>query len=163
MAYKWINELGSKLDMAEDEMSGVNLCPRLCTLAATCFSTYDVCLEHVPWILTNDDDIAIAVHCPVIVHDNTPSVLEDDDSRYLIRILNRHRPLLHFLESFFRIDVKSNPSGFDRGLASLWLVSAGRSPRVGMFFLALTHGGIPLENCHKRSPNIQRTQASWEA
>ena len=120
VAYKWINELGSKLDMTEDETSRATLCRRLCTLAVTCFSTYDVCLEHVPWILTSDDDIAIAVHCAVIVHDNTPSVLEDDHSRYLIRILNRHRRLLHFLESFFRIDVKSNPSGFDRGLASLW-------------------------------------------
>ncbi|KAH9056702.1 hypothetical protein EDB87DRAFT_1687037 [Lactarius vividus] len=120
VAHKWINELGSKLDMAEDETSRTNLRRRLCTLGATCFSTYDVCLEHVPWMLVGDDDIAIAVHCAVIVHDNTPSILEDDDSRYLIRLLNRHHRLLHFLEPSLRERVPSDPSGFDKGLASLW-------------------------------------------
>ncbi|KAI9431719.1 hypothetical protein H4582DRAFT_2084583 [Lactarius indigo] len=118
VAHKWIDELGSKLDMAEEETSRATLRRRLCTMAATCFSTYDVCLEHVPWTLTSDNDVAIAVHCAVIVHDNTPSILEDD---YLIRLLNRHRRLLHFLEPHLRERVLSNPSGFDNGLASLWL------------------------------------------
>ncbi|KAH9036254.1 hypothetical protein EDB84DRAFT_1588067 [Lactarius hengduanensis] len=117
VAHKWINELSSKLDTAEDETSCTNLRQRLCILAATCFSTYDVCLEHIPWTLDSDVDIAIAVHCAVIVHDNTPSVLKDDD---LIRLLNRHRRLLHFLEPSLRKCVQSNPSGFDQGLASLW-------------------------------------------
>ncbi|KAH9169113.1 hypothetical protein EDB89DRAFT_1908861 [Lactarius sanguifluus] len=120
VAYKWINKLGSKLDITEDETSRTNLRRRLCTLAATCFSTYDVCLEHVPRTLASDDDIAIAVHCAVIVHDNTPSILEDDKSRYLIRLLNRHRRLLHFLEPSLRERVQSDPLGFDQGLANLW-------------------------------------------
>ncbi|KAH9036252.1 hypothetical protein EDB84DRAFT_1560971 [Lactarius hengduanensis] len=120
VAHKWINEIGSKLDMTEDEMSRTNLRRRLCTLAATCFSTYDVCLEHVPQILASDDDIAIVVHCAVIVHGNTPSNLEDNHSRYLIRLLNRHRRLLHFLEPSLRKCIQSNPSGFDRGFAGLW-------------------------------------------
>ncbi len=120
VAHRWINELGSKLETIDDETARTNLRRRLCILAATCFSTYDVCLEHVPWALSNDSDIAIAVHCAVIVHDNTPSILEDDDSRYLIRLLNRHRRLLHFLEPSLREGVQSNPSGFDHGLASLW-------------------------------------------
>ncbi|KAH9009784.1 hypothetical protein EDB84DRAFT_1163543, partial [Lactarius hengduanensis] len=120
VAHKWIVELGSKLDMIEDETSRTNSRRRLCTLAATCFSTYDVCLEHIPWTLASDDDITIAVHCAVIVHDNIPSILEDDHSRYLNRLLNRHRRLLHFLEPSLRECVQSNPSGFDQGLASLW-------------------------------------------
>ncbi|KAI9432033.1 hypothetical protein H4582DRAFT_1884511 [Lactarius indigo] len=120
VAHKWINELDSKLDVTEDETSRTNLRRRLCTLAATCFSTYDVCLEHVPWTLARDDDIAIAVHCAAIVHNNTPSILEDDHSRYLIRLLNRHHRLLHFLEPFLHECLKSKPSGFDHGFASLW-------------------------------------------
>ncbi|KAH9017600.1 hypothetical protein EDB84DRAFT_1276503 [Lactarius hengduanensis] len=120
VAYKWVNELGSKLDITEDETSRTNLRRRLCTLAATCFSTYDVCTEHVPWMLASDDDIAIAVHCAVIVHDNTPSILEDDHSRYLIRLLNRHRRLLHFLEPSLRECVQCDPLSFDQGLAGLW-------------------------------------------
>ncbi len=120
VAHTWVNELVSKLDMTEDETSRTNLRRRLCTLAATCFSTYDVCLEHVPWTLASDNDIATAVHCAVIVHDNSPSILEDDHSHYFIRLLNRHRRLLHFLEPSLRERAQSNPSGFDHGLASLW-------------------------------------------
>ncbi|KAH9180324.1 hypothetical protein EDB89DRAFT_11871 [Lactarius sanguifluus] len=112
VAHKWINGLGSKLDTAEDETTRTNLC----RLAATCFSTYDVCLEHVPWTLDSNDDIAIAVHCAGIVHDNIPLDLEDNHSRYL----NRHHRLLHFLEPFLHKGVQSNPSGFDQGLTSLW-------------------------------------------
>ncbi|KAF8270965.1 hypothetical protein EI94DRAFT_1698461 [Lactarius quietus] len=99
VAHKWISELGSKLESIDDETARTNLRRRLCTLAATCFSTYDVCLEHVPWTLSSGSDIAIAVQCAVIVHDNTPSILEDE---YLIRLLNRHRRLLHFLEPSLR-------------------------------------------------------------
>ncbi|KAH9062248.1 hypothetical protein EDB87DRAFT_329798 [Lactarius vividus] len=120
VAHRWISELGSKLETTDDETARANLRQRLCVLAATCSSTYDVCLEHVPGILSSDGDIAIAVHCAVIVHDNTPSILKDDDSRYLTRFLNRHRRLLHFLEPSLRDGVQSNPSGFDRGLANLW-------------------------------------------
>jgi hypothetical protein len=120
VAYKWIGELGSKLDLTEDKAACTNLRRRLSILAATCFSTYDVCFEHVPWTLSSDSDIAIAVHCAVVVFDNTPSILRGDDSRYLTRLLNRHRRLLHFLEPFLRKGVESYPSGFDHGLASLW-------------------------------------------
>jgi hypothetical protein len=118
VAHKWINELSSKLDMTEDETTRTKFRRRLCTLAATCFTTYDVCLGYVPQALASDDDIAIAVHCAVIVHDNTPSILEDD--HYLVRLLNRHHRLLHILEPFLRSEVQSNPLGFDQGLAGLW-------------------------------------------
>ena len=122
VTYNWIGELGSKLEKTEDGKSCADLRQRLGILAATCLSTYDVCFEHVPWILSNDrdNDIAVAVHCAVIVHDNTPSILASDGSRYLTRLLNRHHRVLHFLEPFLRKGVQSNPSGFDLGLASLW-------------------------------------------
>ena len=104
--------------MTEEETLRTNLRRRLCTLAATCFSTYDVCLDHIPWTLASDNDIAIAVHCAIIVHDNTPSTLQDDHC--FVWLLNRHHRLLHILEPFLRKDVQSNPSGFDHGFASLW-------------------------------------------
>ena len=120
VAYKWIGEIVSKLDEIEDETSHAKLRRRLCTLAATCFSTYDVCLEHVPWTLSSDNDIAIAVHCAILVYDNTPSNLRGDDSRHLSRLLNQHRRLLHFLEPFLCGCVQSNQLGFDHGLAMIW-------------------------------------------
>jgi len=78
----------------------------------TCFSTYDVCFEHIPPILARDDDIAVAVHCAGILF-NIYSTSE-------YRPLNLHRRLLHFLEPFLRECVQSNPSGFDSGVTSLW-------------------------------------------
>jgi hypothetical protein len=120
VAHNWISDLDSKLETTDDETARTNLRGRLCILAATCFSTYDVCANHVPWTLSSDSDIAIAMRCAVIVHDNTPSILTDDGSHYLIQLLNRHRRLLHFLEPTLRERVQSMPSGFDRGVASLW-------------------------------------------
>ncbi|KAH8991107.1 hypothetical protein EDB86DRAFT_3065229 [Lactarius hatsudake] len=120
VTHRWIGELGSKLATTDDEMSYTDLHRQLCVLAATCFSIYDVCPEQVPWMLSSDSDFAIAVHCAVTVHDNTPSTLEGDDSGYLTRLLNRHRRLLHFLEPNLHQCVQSNPSGLDQGLASLW-------------------------------------------
>ncbi len=111
--YKWIDELNVKLDIAEDEKSCTSLRQRLCTLAATCFSTYDVCLKHTPSILATDDDIAIAVRCAGVFFDNVHSTIE-------YRLLNRHHRLLHFLEPLLCERVQSNPSGFDSGITSLW-------------------------------------------
>ena len=121
VSHKWINELGSKLEKTEHEKLCADLRRRLGILAVTCFSTYDVCIKHIPYTLSDDSDIAVAVQCAVIVHDNlTPSILGDDKSRHLSRLLNRHHRLLHFLEPFLRKGVQSNPSGFDHGLARLW-------------------------------------------
>ena len=120
MAHNWIGELDSELDETEDETARKNLRWRLCTLAATCLTTYDVFPEHVSGVLSGVSDIAIAIRCAVIVNDNTPSILRGDNLGYLSRLLNRHSRVLHFLEPFFHIAVQVYPSGFDRGLASLW-------------------------------------------
>ncbi|KAI0296910.1 hypothetical protein B0F90DRAFT_1819762 [Multifurca ochricompacta] len=121
ITHKWIGEIASKLDTMEDETSRANLRLRLCVLAATCLSTFDVCLEHVPNILSTNDDFAIAVQCAVMVHDNTPSTVSLSGFYHLIRSLNRHHRLLRFLEPFLRQGVRSHPEGFDLALASLWL------------------------------------------
>jgi len=120
IAHKWIHDLGPKLDTTEDDTTRNNLRRRMCALAATCSSTYDVSFEHVPWTFASDDDIAIALHCAVVLRDNTPSVIEDDESCYLNQLLNRHDRLFHFLEPFLHERIQSNPSGFDRGLAIIW-------------------------------------------
>jgi hypothetical protein len=120
VTHGWIRQLGSKLDMTQDETSLANLRHRLCSLAATCVSTFNVCLEHVPSVLSTDDDFAIAVQCAVIVHDSSPPILRDDASLYLTRLLNRHHRLLHCLEQFVLAGILSNPSGFDLALERLW-------------------------------------------
>jgi hypothetical protein len=119
VTHEWISQLGSTLDMTQDKTSRANFHRRLCSLAATCLSSFGVCVEHVPNVLSFDEDFAIAVRCAVIVHDSTPSI-RDDVSPYLARLLNRHHRLLHLLEPFFLKGLQSNPSGFDCALARLW-------------------------------------------
>jgi hypothetical protein len=112
----------------QDETARAGLRHRLCMLAATCFSTFDVSAEHMPVILANEEDISIAMQCAVIVHDNTPSSLSDDDSLYLIRMLNRHRRLLHDIEPIFRESSQgvfskarlSHSAAYGHALSLLW-------------------------------------------
>jgi hypothetical protein len=84
-----------------DESLRTNLQYRLCMLAATCFSTFNVCPEHISATLVNEEDFSIAMECAVIVNVNTPSSLSGDDLLYLNRMLSRHRRLLHSLEPLF--------------------------------------------------------------
>jgi hypothetical protein len=88
-------------------------------LAATCFSTLDVCPEHIPAILTTEEDFSIAIQCAVIVHDNTSQSLSGDNSVYFIRMISRHRRLLHSLEPIF--SQSSCVGAFDHALSLLWL------------------------------------------
>ena len=120
MTHDWVGQLCSKLDTTQDESSRDNLRHRLCSLAATCVSTFDVCFKHIPNVLSTDEDFAIAVRCAVIVHDNTPSILPHDVSLYLSRLLNRHHRILHFLERFFLEKMCSHSPGVNDALARLW-------------------------------------------
>jgi hypothetical protein len=128
LTYRWTCEVGKKLESTDDETSYAGLRRRLCMIAATCLSTFDVCGNHIPVTLASDEDFSIAIQCAVIVHDNTPPSLSDNDSCYLAQIISRHRRILHYLEPIF-----SQPSptldeakllhaeAFDHALAQLWL------------------------------------------
>jgi hypothetical protein len=70
-------------------------------IAATCFSTFDVCSKHVPTVLVTEEDFSVAMKCAVIVHDNKPPSLSDGNSPYLARMLSRHHRLLYHLEPTF--------------------------------------------------------------
>jgi hypothetical protein len=119
LTYRWICELKEKLESTHDEKSCASLRRRLCMLAATCFSTLDVCPEHIPAILATQEDFSIAIQCAVIVHENKSLSLSGDNSVYFTRMISRHRRLLHSLEPTF---IKSSrPSAFDHALSRLWL------------------------------------------
>ena len=126
LTYRWTCEVGKKLESTDDETFSAGLRLRLCMLAATCFSTFDVCLEHVPAILATETDFSIAMHCAVIVHDNTPPSRSDGNSPYLVRMLGRHRRLLHHLESTFSQSIPGDlqllhADAYDKALELLWL------------------------------------------
>jgi hypothetical protein len=122
-------ELGLKLDYTQDETSRAGLRRRLFMLATTCFSTFDVCPEHIHAILAIEEDFSIAMQCAVIVHDNTPPSLSDDNSLYLARMFSRHRRLLHYLEPILGQSLPAvvghvkllRAGAYDHALAKLWL------------------------------------------
>ena len=82
-------------------------------LAATCFSTFDVCPQHIPATLSSEEDFSVAMQSAVIIHDNafSPVSLPKGDEQvpgaeYLQRVhynrmLRRHYRLLHNLEPIF--------------------------------------------------------------
>ena len=111
VTHLWVCAVREKLESTQDETVRAGLQQRLCTLAATCFSTFDVGLERASSLLSNDEDFSIAMQCAIIVHDNTPSSASNDNSFYLTRMLSRHRRLLHDLEPIFR---RSDPNALDR-------------------------------------------------
>src|SRR5216683_419063 len=122
VTYQWMGEVHKKLDSTHDETSRVGLQSRLFMLAATCFSTFDVCPEHVPATLANEEDFSIAIQCAAIAHDNIPQY----HSGYLTQMLSRHHRLLHNLEPIFSqpsppISGKLlHSSAYDDALARLW-------------------------------------------
>ena len=119
LTYRWICELEKKLESTNDETACAGLRRRLLMLAATCFSTLDVCSEYIPAILTKEKDFSIAIQCAVIVHDNTSLSLSGDNSVHLTRTISRHRRLLHSLEPIF--SQSSHAGAFDDALSRLWL------------------------------------------
>jgi hypothetical protein len=130
VTHGWIGELRNKLDSPLDETSRTGHQRRLCMLAATCFSTFDVCPEHICTTFACEDDFSIAMQCAVIVHDNTLFDSEENaESRYLTRMLRRHRRLLHSLEPFFgqsfppicRRTGLLHAEAYDDALAQLWV------------------------------------------
>lgn len=130
LTYRWVSEVGKKLESTDDEPSCVALRRRLCMLAATCFSTFNVCSKYFPATLTSDEDFSIAIECAVIVHDNTPpspSLSDGNHSVYLTQMISRHHRLLHYLEPIFSQSLPSNEAkllhegAFDLALARLWL------------------------------------------
>jgi len=116
VTHRWICALREKVESTQDETARAGLQQRLCMLAATCFSTFDVCLEYVPALFTEDEDFSIAMQCAIVVHDNTPPSRPDDDSFFLTRMLSRHRRLLHDLEHKFS---ESDPESADLDHARL--------------------------------------------
>jgi hypothetical protein len=77
----------------------------------TCFSTFDMSSEYVVDSIAGGKDLSIALECAVIVYDNAPGPLSDDNSRYLTQMLGRHRRLLHNLEPIFGLSMRSIRGG----------------------------------------------------
>jgi hypothetical protein len=101
VTYGWIFDIRKNLESTQDGTIRAGLQQRICMLAATCFSTLDVCPEHIRILLADDEYFSIAMQCAIIVYDHPPPPVPDNNS-YPMRMLRRHRRLLHNLELIFR-------------------------------------------------------------
>ncbi|KAH9056907.1 hypothetical protein EDB87DRAFT_1634224 [Lactarius vividus] len=126
LTYQWIRDLSAKLELTQGELSREGLRRRLCMLAVTCFSTFDVSPDYIPTIFSSCNDLSIAMQCAIIVHDNTPSSLADDNTSYFTRMLHRHSRLLHLLEPVFSFHNMppslsfSLADSYDHAISSFW-------------------------------------------
>jgi hypothetical protein len=131
VTYQWIIEVRRKLDSTQDEASRTGLQHRLCMLAATCLSTFDVCPQHVHAILSSKEDFSIAMQCAVFVGNNIQNKLSlsEDNFFYLTRMLGRYRRILNDLEPMFRQSLPPargraglmHADAYDDALAQLWV------------------------------------------
>ena len=142
VTYQWIGEISKQLNSTEGETSRASIRRRLCMLAVTCFSTFDVCPDHVPATLSSKEDFSVAMQCAVIVHDNASvdvSLPNGGNSRlreasmtleqiYHNRMLHRHYRLLHRLEPIFSQSISPvrgraellHGDAYDVALSRLW-------------------------------------------
>jgi len=83
-------------------------------MAATCRATFDVDDGiHLKTLLCSSEDVAIAIECAIVIHDNTPPQLTQ-------KLLHRDQRLSHFLEALLIELIQNDKCGLDTAIASVW-------------------------------------------
>ena len=115
VTHNWMREILLKLqgDKVDDEQAS-ELQRWARDMAATCRATFDV--EdgiHLDALLCSSDDVAIALECAIVIHDNTPPHLAQ-------KLLHRDQRLSHFLEALLIELIQNDKYGLDTAIASVW-------------------------------------------
>jgi len=120
VTHKWLRDIVQKLQGAVDDNEASELQRRACEMAATCRSTFDVDDgTHLDALLCSSTDIAIAIECAIVIHDNTPPHLGHTYPDFQ-KLLNRDRRLSHSLESSLIKLILNDQSGLDVAITSVW-------------------------------------------
>jgi hypothetical protein len=119
VTFEWMRQLTVKLRDVERDSQVAEYQSRLCGMAATCRSTYDVDPIHLPAMFTSDEDVAVFVECAVQVHDNTPPVANDIPLD-LHHLLARDRRLSQKLEDELWCRIRDRRKGLDDAIAIAW-------------------------------------------
>ena len=119
VTFKWVRQLMGKLRDVENDSQVAEYQSRICVMAATCRSTYDVDPIHLPALFTSGEDIAVFVECAVQAHDNTPPVANDIPLD-LERLLARDRRLSQKLEDELWRQIQDCRKGLDDAIAMAW-------------------------------------------
>lgn len=116
---KWTRQLVVQLQKCEKEKDMKDLQLRALQMAATCRATYDVDHGDLSNVLNSDEDVAILVECAIIVHDNTPAIIDKLplSTRFL---LDRDRRLSHVLEARLRQLISIGREGLNISISRFW-------------------------------------------
>ncbi|KAG8964182.1 hypothetical protein FRC03_002126 [Tulasnella sp. 419] len=119
VTYGWTNEIVSMLSDIEDETRMKECRIHLCRVVAACRGTYDVDPDKAPALLFSTSDIAVFLHCAIILQYYTPYRLsaEGDDFRNMIRRDNR---LSHMTEPLLSRNIVRLGEGLDEAIRRIW-------------------------------------------
>ena len=117
-----MREIVQKLQDTVDDDEASELQRRACDMAATCRATFDVDAgAHLDALLCSSADVAIAIECAIVIHDNTPPDLGHAFPD-LQKLLDRDHRLSHFLESPLIKLIQEDQCGLDAAITSVWSV-----------------------------------------
>ncbi|KIM42888.1 hypothetical protein M413DRAFT_26859 [Hebeloma cylindrosporum] len=120
VTHKWMREIVLKLQDAVDDGQASELQRRACDMAATCRATFDVEYgTHLDSLLCSSEDVAIAIECAIVIHDNTPPHLGQKYPDFQ-KLLHRDRRLSHFLEAPLIALIQNDECGLDTAISSVW-------------------------------------------
>ncbi|RDB23567.1 hypothetical protein Hypma_009273 [Hypsizygus marmoreus] len=125
IAFKWLQQVTVSLRDTEDDAAISDLQHRICMVAATCRSTYDVEPQYLQKVLASHDDVEVFVQCAICLHDNVPPTNPPND---LKRLLSRDRRLSQRVAFTVWTRVEQSQTGLDCAIASIWAAYRRGSP-----------------------------------
>ncbi|KZP04846.1 hypothetical protein FIBSPDRAFT_1054420 [Athelia psychrophila] len=119
ITFDWMHDLACIVRETEDEDELAGIERRMCEIAATCRSTYDVDPVHLQNLLHSSDDHAILLECTVVIYDYTPSNPASWSPDFK-NLLARDQRLSHGLEETFLRQSQVSSDGLNRAIFALW-------------------------------------------
>ncbi|KAG8952386.1 hypothetical protein FRC03_012169, partial [Tulasnella sp. 419] len=119
VTYGWLRKLSPKLAKIKDESRMEEYQMQVCEVAAACRGTYDVDRDKMSELLSTNEDIAIFVHCAILIHQNSPPNIAKANPR-LRSILYRDRRLSHVMELSISQQIDDYNHGLDDSVFKIW-------------------------------------------
>ncbi|KAF5344594.1 hypothetical protein D9758_013920 [Tetrapyrgos nigripes] len=148
VAYDWMKSLLSEEHFESDEgtndrqaqnirqLTTDERLTKVCEMALTCRSTYDVDQRHLIRLLSTPDDLAVFVECSIQNFNNTPpSSLGYPE--HMKRLLQRDIRLAHGVECRLSTLIHNNRLGIDQAVSSVW--PTYRPGQGSWFFMKSPH------------------------
>ncbi|TFK56544.1 hypothetical protein OE88DRAFT_1689641 [Heliocybe sulcata] len=123
ISHSWTRKLRRALTDATDEDLIRFLEQRLCEVACTCRSTYDVGRLNIRELIQSDTDLSMLVECGIVIYDYLPTELGKMPSAFR-NMLNHDARLSLAIETIFSEDIRQTSSGFHQAVKAFWPVYA---------------------------------------